>query len=231
MAEGNGRTPRPQIYARLQLQAPLNINGQDMRDVVVYRPNARAMTEVLDTMRTNVQVERFVEHVCRLTNGNGTEERFQGSELNCIDSADFSAIIGAMSQDADQVVIDSTGDGITAPIIYTCKSPISMNSLDPNSELVEQFEFVARKVGEISEYLDARGETREFYTFMRVFGKPLGVRIPVMTDALIGALDFIDYLAIRRQIIPRFINSRGKWRKESWGGQSITIGLQAPGTS
>jgi len=231
MATGNGANPRPQIYARLQLLAPLQINGDALRDVVIYRPTARAMTEVLDTPRLNVQGERFVDQCCRLTNGDGREERFQFSEMNCVDSAEIAGIIGSMSQDAEAIVLESTGDGITEPIIYTCKSPIKMNALDPNSELVEQFEFMARKVGEIAEYLDARGETRQFFTFMRLFGKPLGVRIPIMTDALIGALDFIDYLAITRQIIPRFINSRGRWRKESTLGPSITIGPPALGTN
>ena len=60
-----------------------------------------------------------------------------------------------------------------------------------------------------------RGETREFHTFMKTFGKPLGLRFPLMSDALINALDFLDYLVIRRQVLPKFVTSRSRWKRAS----------------
>src|SRR5262249_26818505 len=106
------------------------------------------------------------------------------------------------------------GDGVTSPIIYTLQRPVKLTPTD-DGEVVSQFEFLSRSVGDISEFLDARGETREFHTFMRTFGKPLGVRIPIMTDILINAIDFLDYLVSRRQIMGKFITSRNRWKKAS----------------
>jgi hypothetical protein len=81
-------------------------------------------------------------------------------------------------------------------------------------ETVHQIEFLAKKVGDIAEFLDARGETREFHAFCRTFGKPLGLRFPLMSDGIVNQMDYADYLAIRRTILPKFVVSRNRWRKE-----------------
>jgi len=224
----DGEKPMPQEYGRLKLLQPITLsNGSESEEIVIFRPTCRAMTEVLDTARLNVQIERFVEACCRAVNGAADPLPFAGAELNSIDGSELASVITAMSQDADAIVVEENGDGITQPIIYTLQSPVRLNPVD--GETVAQFEFIARKVSEITEYLDARGETREFHTFMRTFGKPLGIRIPVMTDALINALDFLDYLVIRRQIVPKFVTSRNRWKKASLLAPSTTIGRPAPG--
>ena len=111
-----------------------------------------------------------------------------------------------MSEDADAVIVEETGDGITAPIIYTLKSPVRLTPVD--GEMVEQFEFMARKVSEITEYLDARGETREFHTFMRTFGRPLGIRL---ADSLIAERPFEFYNQLAQ---PDSISFLGDFRRD-----------------
>ena len=218
MARNGTSSPAPQEYGRLELLAPIGLqNGAQAHEIIIYRPTCRAMTEVLDTPRLGVQIERFVEACCRALNGTGEPMEFNGRELSSIDGSELASVITSMSDDADSVIIEESGDGITAPMVYTLQRPIKLTQ-DEDGETVHQFAFEARRVAEISEFLDARGETREFHTFMRTFGKPLGIRIPIMTDVLINALDFLDYLVIRRQILPKFISSRNRWKKASSRG-------------
>lgn len=198
-------------YARLPLLLPIRLpNGSESHEIIIYRPPCNIMTEVLDTVKLNVQIERFVSGSCKAMNGTGSPISFDGGELSSVDGAELASIITAMSNDADTVMIDEGGDGITEALLYTLKRPVQMGE-----ETVRQFEFKARKIGDISEYLDARGETREFHTFMRTFGKPVGLRFPLMSDALINALDFLDYLVIRRQVLPKFVTSRSRWKRAS----------------
>jgi hypothetical protein len=203
-------------YGRLTLAMPIHFDGgSEGKEIIIYRPRCRAMTEVLDTPRLMVQIDRFVDACCKAVNGTGLPLPFSGRDLSSVDGSELASVITAMSEDADNVLLEDVGgDGITAPLIYTLQRPVAMTRSD-DGEVVHQIEFQARRVGDISEYLDARGETKEFHAFMRVFGKPLGVRIPVMTDALIDALDFLDYLVIRRQIMGKFINSAGRWKRAS----------------
>ena len=201
-------------YARLNLLAPISLNGSDIHEIIIYRPSCRAMTEVLDTVHLDEQIKLFVGACCRAVNGSGEPLEFPGGELSSIDGSELASIITSMSTDADAVVIEETGDGITMPLIYTLRRPIKLTK-EEDGETVRQIQFEARRVAEISEFLDARGETREFHTFMRLFGKPLDMRIPIMTDALINAIDFMDYLVIRRKILPKFITSRNRWRRVS----------------
>jgi len=201
-------------YARLELLAPISQEGVEIHEVVIYRPNCKLMTEVLDTMRLGVQIERFVGACCRGLNGSGEALEFSGRELSSIDGSELASVISSMSEDAESVVIEETGDGITTPLVYNLQRPIALTQKE-DAEKVRQLAFEAKRVADISEFLDARGETKEFHTFMRIFGKPLAVTIPIMTDSLINALDFLDYLVIRRQILPKFITSRNRWKKAS----------------
>ena len=205
-----------QEYGRLELLKPIPLeNGAEASEIVIYRPTAGLMTHVLDTPRLHVQIERFVEACCRAVNGTGDTKPFKGRELSSVDGSELASVITSMSEDADQVLLDTAdGDGIVSPLIYTLKRPVKLTAAE-DGEVVHQISFEARRVGDIAEFLDARGETKEFHTFMRTYGKPLGIRIPIMTDALINALDFLDYLVIRRQILGKFINSRGRWKKAS----------------
>lgn len=214
-AHSKAKQQLPQEYGRLELLAPITLNnGAEAHEIVIYRPNCRSMTEVLDTPRLNVQIERFVEACCRAVNGSGDPVPFSGLKLSSVDGSELTSVIHAMSLDADAVILDESGDGITSPLIYTLQRPVKMTPGD-DGESVHQIAFEARTVGDISEFLDARGETREFHTFMRTFGKPLGIRVPIMSDVLINAIDFLDYLVIRRQIMGKFINSRNRWKRAS----------------
>jgi hypothetical protein len=206
----------PQEYGRLPLLKPVTTaSGKSASEIIIFRPSCRAMTEVLDTLRLGVQIDRFVSACCRAVNGSGEPLEFSGSELSSIDGSELASVITAMSEDADAVQLEDTGgDGVTQPMIYTLQRPIKLTPGEDGEE-IRQLAFEAKRVGDISEFLDARGETKEFHTFMRTFGQPLGMRVPIMTDALINALDFLDYLVIRRQIMGKFINSRGRWKKTS----------------
>lgn len=207
----------PDEYARLDLKKPVRTSdGGEATEIVIYRPTSRVMCEALDTPRVTVQIERFVKGCCRAVNGDGEPVTFVGDQLCMVDGNELAGIIGAMSEEADGVVIDEMGDGVETPIIYTLQRPITM-SRSADAEVVRQFAFKAGTIRDVSEYLDAagRGETREFHTFMRKFGEPLGVRSLMMTDSLINEIDWLDYLAIRRQIIPKFVAVQRRWRPAS----------------
>lgn len=222
-------------YGRLELLKPVPLEGgAEGHEVVIYRPFCRGMTEVLDTSKLVTQVERFVDACCYAFNGSGEPMKFHGRDLSSVDASELAGVIAEMTQDADtiQVSEEQNGDGVTQPMIYTLQRPVKLITTNSdNNEVVQQISFEARKLSEISEFLDARGETREFHTFMRLFGKPLDLRIPVMSDYIINALDFIDYMVIRRTILPKFIVSRNRWKKQSSTALSSTIGPPTPGAS
>lgn len=222
-------------YGRLELRKPIPLsNGKEGKEIIIYRPTCGAMTEVLDLgLSAGQQVQRFCDSCCRAVNGLDTDPQpFSAAHLLANDSAELGNVINAMSEDADAVTLDDRSDGITAPLIYTLQHPIKM-SANEDADVIEQLQFEARTVGEVSEYLDIanRGETREFATFMRLFGTPLGVKVPIMSDSLIGALDFLDYLVIRRQVMPRFLHSRNRWKRASSPVPSRTGGRRGRGTS
>jgi len=189
-------------------------SGATAKQIVVMRPTCRQMTDVLDTQRIGVQIERFVNACVRAVNGTGDPLEFATDQLNALDGAELSGVIQEMSAEADAVVLEVVGDGVTEPVVYTLQYPITLKRADgAEGETIHQLAFEARKVKEISEFLDAKGETREFQAFMRSFARPLGVTMPVLSESIINALDFIDYLVIRRQIMGRFTFARGRWKK------------------
>src|SRR5262245_20636951 len=114
-------------YGRLELLAPIELkNGVIAHEIVVYRPTCRAMTEVLDTDRLAVQIERFVSSSCKALNGSGEPLDFDGKALSSVDGSELSSIISTMSDEADAVVLEPSGDGISSPFVYTLQRPIKM---------------------------------------------------------------------------------------------------------
>jgi len=204
-------------YARLDLLQEITAkNGATAKEIVVLRPTCRQMTDVLDTQRVGVQIERFVNACVRAVNGGAEPLEFAVEQLNALDGAELTSVINAMSEEADAVVFDTQGaDGVTEPIVYTLQHPIKLARPNGDGETIHQLSFEARRVKDISEFLDARGETREFQSFMRSFAKPLGVSMPVLSESIINALDFVDYLVIRRQIMGKFTFARGRWKRAS----------------
>lgn len=216
-ARGPGPLNLPEEFGRLDLLVPVPLpDGGEGHKIIIYRPTCKTMTEVLDTVQLTVQIERFATACCKVLNGSGEPQEFNGTELSCVDGSDLASVIAAMSSDADAVMLEDTGgDGVTSPLIYTLQRPIKLSPQLEESETLYQIAFEAKRVGEIAAFLDARGETKEFHEFMRIFGKPLQLRIPIMTDAIINALDFIDYMVLRRQVIPKFVASRNRWKRAS----------------
>lgn len=203
-------------YARLDLLQPISAkDGKEAHSLVVYRPTCRQLTDVFDTAETSVQrLERFSGACVRALNGSDEPLEFAFGELNAADGAEIGSVISAFAEDAQEHDPDTIGDGFAEPLIYTLNTPIRM-SLKEDSEVVTQIMFEARKVRDISEYLDATGATKEFHAFMRAFGKPMGLKIPLMTDIVIDALDYLDYLVIRDKVMPRFVNARKRWKRAS----------------
>lgn len=203
-------------YARLELLEPIPAKGgKEAHELVVYRPTCRQLTDVFDTADSQVQrLERFTNSCCRALNGAAEPLEFAFGDLNAADGADLSSIISAFADDARESKPEIIGDGIKEPLVYTLHTPIKMTAKE-DSEFVTQLMFEARRVRDISDYLDATGATKEFHAFMRAFAKPIGISIPIMTDIVIDAIDFLDYLVIRDQIMGKFVNARRRWKRAS----------------
>lgn len=206
-------------YARLDLlQDITTANGATAKELIIYRPTCKAMCEVIDAFGNSLQVERFVTTCVRALNGGNEPLEFGADELNSADGSELAGVISAMVREADRVKIPSnTGDGISAPLVYTLQHPIKLTP-KPDGEHLTQIGFQARRIRELSEFLDAntRGEQAQFRSFMRSFGTPMGIAVPIMSDILIDALDFVDYLVIRGPaIMGKFTTAQGRWKKTS----------------
>jgi hypothetical protein len=202
-------------YARLDLLREIETTtGGKSHTVVVLRPTARDMIGVMAENKVSAQIDQLVTACCRAINGTGKDlSEFKAVQLDAADGAELAAVAAAMSEDADKVEI-GPGDGVFEPLTYTLQFPIDLTPGNPDGERVTQIQFHARKLGDLSEFLDARGAGNEFYAFMRAFGTLLGTALP-MTDTVIGALDFLDYMVIRRKIMGKLTASRGRWKKTS----------------
>jgi hypothetical protein len=116
-----------------------------------------------------------------------------------------------MSREADNVDIRD-GDGIFEPLVYDLKHPITLTR-EEDGPVIKQIAFKAQKVGDLSDFLDSPANSREeFVSFMRGFGQLLGTKLP-MTDSIIEALDFVDYLVIRKKIMGKLASSRGRLKR------------------
>jgi hypothetical protein len=199
-------------YARLDLlrEIPAS-NGAVLHTIVVSRPTVREMAEIIDKSKFTDKVETFISSCCRGLNGTNELLQFRPGDL---DSQDVTELQGAFS---DMVAEGGTvkpvitgGDGFDEPIVYTLQRPIKLNE----ETTISQIKFEARKLGEISEFLDASGEREEFPAFMRTFGQMLGTTLP-MTDGIINAIDFIDYLLIKDAVVGKLWKPRGRLKKTS----------------
>jgi hypothetical protein len=200
-------------YARLDLLRDIETStGGRSHQVVVLRPTARDLINVFAESGVTNQLGIFAGTCCRAINGTGNDlSQFDVKQLDAADGAEIAAVLSAMNTDADNMPIGG-GDGINEPLVYTLQRPIEL--APPDGDVVKQIQFEARRLGDLSEYLDARGAGNEYYAFMRSFGTLLGTKLP-MTDAICGAIDFLDYLVIRRKIMGKLTASRGRWKRAS----------------
>jgi hypothetical protein len=203
----------PQEYARLDLLRDIETeNGGRSHEIVVLRPSARNMIDVLAEAKVSAQLNRLVTSCCRAINGTGKDlVTFSAGQLDASDGAELAAVVASMSEEADAIEV-GPADGVLEPLVYNLRYPIEL--APPDGDKVRQIQFQARKIGDLSDFLDARGAGNEFFAFMRAFGTLLGTKLP-MTDSIIGALDFLDYLVIRRKIMGKLTASRGRWKKTS----------------
>jgi hypothetical protein len=206
-------------YGRLDLlQEVTTKDGKPAKEIIIYRPTCKSMMEIYDAFTNKLQVERFVGTCVRALNGGTEPIEFNAAELDSADGSELAGVITEMVREADTVHLPpDIGDGISAPLVYTLRYPIRLTPR-PDAEVLTQLSFEARRIRELSEFLDAgvRGEAAQFRAFMRAFGTPLGIAVPVMSDILIDSLDFVDYLVIRGPaIMGKFTTARGRWKKTS----------------
>jgi hypothetical protein len=205
-----------QEYARLPLlQDVTTLSGSKAHEVVFYRPTAKMLFDSLTHTTIAKRIEAFVAINARALNGSDKPEEFKASELSSGDVVEVIDLMTSLQREADDInLAEADGDGVNAPIVYTLQHPIHLTPGKDDGEVVHQIEFSARTLGELSEFLDSNGERQEFSLFMRLFGKLLGTNLP-MSDAIINALDFVDYYAIRRKIMGKLVTSRERWKRTS----------------
>lgn len=149
----------------------------------------------------------FVDSSCRASSAI-SDEKFDAATLTASDAAEIVAALLEMSQPPEQMEFD--GDGVSHPIVYTLKHPIPLSS----DNTLTQIEFVAKKVGELSSFLNAQGEVESFREFVRSFGTLLGVKMPV-TDSLVDAFDIEDYSIIKAHVMGKLVTARGRLKRVS----------------
>jgi hypothetical protein len=205
-----------QEYARLSLlQEVTTANGGKANEVVFYRPTAKNLFDSLGHTSVAKRIEQFVAINARALNGSDKAEEFKASELSSGDVVEVIDLMTALQREADNInLAEDDGDGVNAPIVYTLQHPIHLTPGKEDGEVIHQIQFEARTLGELSEFLDSSGERQEFSLFMRLFGKLLGTQLP-MSEAIINAMDFVDYYAIRRKIMGKLVTSRERWKKTS----------------
>lgn len=199
-------------YARLDLlREVVALNGSKVHTIIVNRPTVREMTEIIDKPKFGEKLDLFVSSCCRAINGTGEPLEINPAGLDSQDVTELSQAFADMLSDGDAAKEKLTGgDGFSEPLIYNLLRPIKLNE----EVTIRQIKFEARKLGEISEFLDATGERNEFPAFMRAFGQLLGADLP-MTDNMINAIDFIDYLVIKRAVVGKLWKPRGRLKKAS----------------
>jgi hypothetical protein len=203
----------PKEYARLELlQEVTTAAGGKSKEIVFYRPAAKDLFANFEAGGTAKRIEQFVSATVRAVNGGTEPVEFKASELSSGDVMEVVDVLMSLNRDADKIELpEDMGDGINQPIIYTLQHPIRLSAAE-DADVIHQIQFEARRLGELTEFLDAAGEAGEFKVFMRLFGTLLGTRLP-MTDAIIGALDFSDYYIIRKKIMGKLVASRERWKK------------------
>jgi len=205
----------PQEYGRLDLSREIvTSDGGVSHEIVMMRPSARAMIDVFADSRSSGQTAKLVAACCKAVNGKADLAGFDAAQLEASDAAELMAMIASITDEADSISIGD-GDGVSEPLVYDLRYPIELARSDGSSpEVIRQIQFVARKLGDISEFLDAKGGAQEFYAFMRSFGTMLGTKLP-MSESIIGAMDFLDYLVIKGKIMGKLTSARGRWKRTS----------------
>src|SRR5215470_1492247 len=163
-------------YARLELQQDISIPGGTSREVVIYRPKAKDLMPLIG-LRAREQLGHFVKTCCRAVNGAGVVD-FNANDLEASDAAEISDCAGSLGKDIAGFNLDpESGDGVTSPLFYTLHEPVKLQRGEADAEplIIKQLSFQARRLGEISEFLDApAGGEEEFRAFMRTFGTIVG---------------------------------------------------------
>jgi len=203
-------------YATLELRQDVTTKGgATTHDIVVYRPTTRELIDILGEPRRLVpQTQRFVKHLCRAKANGSAPEEFDADQIDTGDITDLNLVLSEMLTEADGFP-EPPGDGINEPITYTLVHPIKLTERSNNGGsdgmTIEQIQFQARRMRDVTDFLDAP-TGQDFPAFMRGYGTLLGVNMP-MSDSIIYALDFVDYLAIRRKIMGKLTAPRRRWTK------------------
>jgi hypothetical protein len=203
-------------YARLDLLQEVTTNsGSKSHEIVIFRPTAKDLAQLFEAPTIKARLEKFVSTNVRAVNGADTPpQEFKAGELSSPDVLEVIDLIGSFSREADGApTSDVIGDGVTAPVVYNLQHEIKLSEGD-DAQVIRQIQFEAKRLGELSEFLDTSGEAQEFRVFMRLFGTLLGTRLP-MSDSIINAMDFMDYYTIRKKIMGKLVASQNRWRRTS----------------
>jgi hypothetical protein len=203
-------------YARLDLLQEVSTNsGSKAKEIIIYRPTAKDLSNLFEAPTIKARLERFIGTNVRAINGADTPEEFKAAELSSPDVLEVIDLIGSFSREADGAPTsdDVGGDGITGPIVYNLLHEIRLSEGE-DAQVIRQIQFEAKRLGELSEFLDSSGEAQEFRVFMRLFGTLLGTRLP-MSDSIINAIDFTDYYTIRKKIMGKLVTSQNRWKRTS----------------
>ena len=193
-------------YAELDLSRPVETTAGLSLTLVVMRPSAGILMSTIDARTPMDAITNFLSKACKARVGEDLVD-IKGIDLDVADAGDLTDIIQAMSVEANEAP-EPEGDGLDTPMVYTLAHPISL----AEDQTVRQIEFRAKKLGEVADFLNARGATEEFLAFMRNFGRILGLGLP-MTDSFSRALDFYDYLVIKEKFMGKLAVSRRRWKK------------------
>ena len=177
-------------YAELELSRPVETSAGLSTTLVVMRPTAGILMSTVDARRPWTRITNFLSKACKAQ---------VGEELVDLKSSTWTSRRGR----PDRHHPGDVPGGRRGPGGGGRRSRHS-HGLHPHPSIplseeqtVRQIEFRAKKLGEVADFLNARGATEEFLAFMRNFGRLLGLGIP-LTDGVSRALDFYDYLVIRR---------------------------------
>jgi hypothetical protein len=204
----------PKEYARLELLQEVNLaEGGTSKEIVIFRPTAKDLAQLYEAPTVKQRVEKFISTNVRAINGGTEPLEFKAADLSSPDVLEVMDVIGSFSREADGAPLSDeiVGDGITTPVVYNLQHPIKLGPQE-DADVIHQIQFEAKRLSELSEFLDSAGEAAEFKVFMRLFGQLLGTKLP-MTDAIINAIDYMDYYTIRKRIMGKLVTSQNRWRR------------------
>ena len=109
--------------------------------------------------------------------------------------------------DSDQGVpgkVLTDGDGATKPLLYKLGTPIGMRTSKDADASITELEFMGTTYSEMEDVLAADNELEQAIALIRTIAKPVGGKMPIMTDTTMEQITMADGVTIMRAVLPRF---------------------------